>query len=50
LQSCLGGGYVDGDEYNIIINVCFFGCLFSLSLTGALAKRSPFPYYKIKRL
>jgi hypothetical protein len=32
--SCLGGGYVDGDEYNIIINVCFFGCLFTLSLTG----------------
>jgi RNA-dependent RNA polymerase len=25
LQSCLGGGDIDGDEYNIIIDVCFFG-------------------------
>ena len=24
MQSCLGGGDIDGDEYNIIIDVCFF--------------------------
>ena len=28
MQSCLGGGDIDGDEYNIIIDVCFYFYLF----------------------
>ena len=50
LQSCLGGGDIDGDEYSIIINVCFFGFLFALSLTGALAEPAPSPYCDARRL
>ena len=50
LQSCLGGGDIDGDDYNIIIDVCFFGFLFALSLNGASAKPAPSPYCNTRRL
>ena len=50
LQSCLGGGDIDGDEYNIIIDVCFYGILFALSLTGTLARPAPPSYCETRRL
>ena len=43
MQSCLGGGDIDGDEYNIIIDVCFFRLFFYLVIDPRLSQTCTLP-------
>ena len=43
LQSCLGGGDIDGDEYNIIMDVCSFGFFFCLDIDRRLSQTCTLP-------
>ena len=43
MQSCLGGGDIDGDEYNIIIDVCFLWFIFSLFIDRCLSQTCTLP-------